>query len=128
MTDIPEERREFVGWLEDQVQRTGSLRTAAKKAGVSHATLSRALQGDPLTLTTLEGISKWTGVDLIRLLRLYGAQLPEDQHVEAALARLLDQRPQLRDVLEMAVETLSDEQLNQVVDFIKFQAQQSAEQ
>lgn len=125
MTDIPEERREFVEWLEDQVQRTGSLRTAAKQAGVSHATLSRALQGDAVTLTTLEGISKWTGVDLIRLLRLYGAQLPEDQHVEAALARLLDQRPQLRDVLEMAVESLSDEQLNQVVDFIEFQAQRA---
>jgi transcriptional regulator with XRE-family HTH domain len=123
MTDIPEERREFVQWLEEQIERTGSMRTAARRAGISHATLSRALQGDPVTLTTLEGISKWTQVDLIRLLRLYGAQLPEDQHIEAALARVLDQNPELRGVLEAAMEVLDEDELTQVIEFIQFQVE-----
>jgi len=126
--DIPEERREFVKWLESQVQQSGGLRASASRAGVSHATLLRGLQGDPLSLTTLEGISKWTGVDLIHLLRLYGAQLPEDRHVEAALARLIDQRPQFRDALEMAMETLSDEQLTEVMHFIEFQVQRAQQE
>ena len=128
MGDIPEERREFVRWLESQVQQSGGLRASASRAGVSHATLLRGLQGDPLSLTTLEGISKWTGVDLIHLLRLYGAQLPEDRHVEAALARLIDQRPQFRDALEMAMETLSDEQLTEVMHFIEFQVQRAQQE
>jgi len=128
MGDIPEERREFVKWLEGQVQQSGGLRASASRAGVSHATLLRGLQGDPLSLTTLEGISKWTGVDLIHLLRLYGAQLPEDRHVEAALARLIDQRPQFRDALEMAMETLSDEQLTEVMHFIEFQVQRAQQE
>jgi transcriptional regulator with XRE-family HTH domain len=128
MGDIPEERREFVKWLESQVQQSGGLRASASRAGVSHATLLRGLQGDPLSLTTLEGISKWTGVDLIHLLRLYGAQLPEDRHVEAALARLIDQRPQFRDALEMAMETLSDEQLTEVMHFIEFQVQRAQQE
>jgi hypothetical protein len=68
------EREEFVNWLDGQVQRAGGLRAAGSKAGVSHATLLRGLQGEPLSLTTLEGISKWTGVSLTRLLRLYGEE------------------------------------------------------
>ncbi len=118
------EREEFVNWLDGQVQRAGGLRAAGSKAGVSHATLLRGLQGEPLSLTTLEGISKWTGVSLTRLLRLYGEELEEDERVEAALARTLDQHPELRETLEVAIDVLDDEALAEVVNFIQFQVEQ----
>ena len=118
------EREEFVNWLDGQVQRAGGLRAAGSKAGVSHATLLRGLQGEPLSLTTLEGISKWTGVSLIRLLRLYGEELGEDERVEAALARTLDQHPELRETLEVAIDVLDDEALAEVINFIQFQVEQ----
>ena len=122
MTDT--EREEFVNWLEEQVQREGGVRTAAAKVGVSHGTLLRGLQGEPLSLTTLEGISRWTGVDLVRLLRLYGAQINEEQRVEAALARVLDQYPQLRKTLEVALDDLDDEALAEIIRYIEFRAQE----
>ena len=118
------EREEFVNWLDGQVQRAGGLRAAGSKAGVSHATLLRGLQGEPLSLTTLEGISKWTGVSLTRLLRLYGEELEEDERVEAALARTLDQHPELRETLEVAIDVLDDEALAEVINFIQFQVEQ----
>ena len=120
-----EQREEFVNWLDGQVQRAGGLRAAASKAGVSHATLLRGLQGEPLSLTTLEGISKWTGVSLIRLLRLYGEELEEDERVEAALARTLDQHPELRETLEMAIDVLDDQALAEVINFIQFKVEQA---
>jgi len=120
-----QQRKEFVNWLESQVQRAGGLRAAASKAGVSHATLLRGLQGEPLSLTTLEGISKWTGVSLIRLLRLYGEELEEDERVEAALARTLDQHPELRETLEMAIDVLDDQALAEVINFIQFKVEQA---
>jgi transcriptional regulator with XRE-family HTH domain len=117
-------RTEFVRWLEERVQAAGGLRAAAQKAGVSHATLLRGLQGEPLSLKTLEGISKWTGVSLVHLLRLYGQELEEDERVEAALARTLDQHPQLRKTLEVAVGVLDDDELAEVINFIKFRVEQ----
>jgi transcriptional regulator with XRE-family HTH domain len=117
-------RTEFVRWLEERIQASGGLRAAAQKAGVSHATLLRGLQGEPLSLKTLEGISRWTGVSLVRLLRLYGEELEGDERVEAALARTLDQRPELRKTLEVAVDVLDDDELAQVINFIKFQVEQ----
>jgi transcriptional regulator with XRE-family HTH domain len=117
-------RTEFVRWLEERIQAFGGLRAAAQKAGVSHATLLRGLQGEPLSLKTLEGISRWTGVGLVHLLRLYGEELEEDARVEAALARTLDQRPELRETLEVAVGVLDDDELAQVINFIKFQVEQ----
>ena len=120
-----EQREEFVNWLDGQVQRAGGLRAAASKAGVSHATLLRGLQGESLSLTTLEGISKWTGVSLIRLLRLYGEELEEDERVEAALARTLDQHPELRETLEMAIDVLDDQALAEVINFIQFKVEQA---
>jgi transcriptional regulator with XRE-family HTH domain len=118
-----QKREEFVNWLDAQVQRAGGLRAAASKAGVSHATLLRGLQGEPLSLTTLEGISRWTGVSLIRLLRLYGEELEEDKRVEAALARTLDQHPELRQTLEEAIDVLDDQALAEVINFIQFQVE-----
>jgi len=119
-----QEREQFVNWLDGQVQRAGGLRTAASQAGVSHATLLRGLQGEPLSLTTLEGISRWTGVSLVHLLRLYGEELDEDERVEAALARTLDQHPELRETLEEAIDVLDDQALAEVINFIKFQVEQ----
>ncbi|GAB4541833.1 MAG: hypothetical protein Kow0063_33100 [Anaerolineae bacterium] len=117
-------RTGFVRWLEERIQTAGGLRAAAQKAGVSHATLLRGLQGEPLSLKTLEGISRWTGVSLVHLLRLYGQELEEDDRVEAALARTLDRRPELRKALEVAVDVLDDDELAQVINFIQFQVEQ----
>ena len=118
------EREEFVKWLEEQVRRAGGARAAASKVGVSHGTILRGLEGEPLSLTTLEGISRWTGVDLVRLLRLYGAQIDDEQRVEAALARVLDEYPQLRETLQAAMQHLDDEAMADIIHYIEFRTQQ----
>jgi len=116
-------REEFVKWLEERVQTAGGLREAGRQANVSHATLLRALQGEALSLRTLEGISNWTGVSLVRLLHLYGSEVPEDERVEAALARVLDEYPQLREILAVSLDVLDDEAIAEVVEYIQFQAE-----
>jgi transcriptional regulator with XRE-family HTH domain len=121
-------RRDFIEWLDEQVQRAGGLRRAAARSGVSHATLLRGLQGDDLSLRTLEGISGWTGVSLVRLLRMYGEDIEDEYRVESALARVLDQRPELRDNLQAAIGALDDEALAQVIQFIRFLASQKRPQ
>ncbi len=120
-----QQREEFVNWLDGQVQRAGGLRAAASKAGVSHATLLRGLQGEPLSLTTLEGISRWTGVSLIQLLRLYGQELDDGERVEATLAHTLDQHPELREALQEAIDVLEDQAWAEVVNFIQFKLEQT---
>jgi len=75
-------------------------------------------------LKTLQGIAKWTGVSLTRLLRLYGEELQEDERVEAPLVRILDQHPELRQALEVALEVLDDDTLAEVTNFIQFQVEQ----
>ena len=84
----------------------------------------RGLQGEALSLRTLEGISKWTGVGLIRLLHLYGEELEPERRVETAIARVLDQYPQLAEALELAVDHLDDESLAEIIRFIQFQIAQ----
>ena len=58
------------------------------------------------------------------MLRLYGEELEEDERVEAALARTLDQHPELRETLEVAIDVLDDEELAEVINFIQFQVEQ----
>ncbi len=121
-------REEFVKWLEERVQATGGLRASAQKAGISHATLLRGLQGEPLSLRTLEGISKWTGVSLVRLLRMYGSEVPDDERLEAAIARVLDEYPQLKETLLESLEVLDDEAVAEVLEYIEFQTQRRRRQ
>ena len=117
-------REQFKQWLQDRVNQAGGIRSAAEKAGLSHATILRGLEGGALSLTSLEGISRWTNVGLVRLLRLYGADIEEDDNrVEASLARVLDEYPQLRSTLEVAMDVLDDEALAEIISFIEFQAQ-----
>jgi hypothetical protein len=119
-------REEFVRWLDEQVQRAGGIRAAAERANVSHATILRGLEGGALSLSTLEGISRWTNVGLVRLLRLYGADIEDsNDRTEAALARVLDEYPQLRRTLDTAIDVLDDQALAEIVSFIEFQAQKS---
>jgi transcriptional regulator with XRE-family HTH domain len=118
------ERAQFVQWLQDRVNQAGGIRAAASKAGVSHATILRGLEGEALSLTSLEGIARWTNVGLVRLLRLYGADIEDDHdRTEAALARVLDEYPQLRQTLDLAIDVLDDEALAEIINFIEFQAQ-----
>ncbi len=121
-------REEFVKWLDERVQATGGLREAARRANVSHATLLRGLQGEPLSLRTLEGISAWTGVSLVRLLHLYGSEVPEDERVEAVIARVLDQYPQLRGILEQSLDVLDDEAVAEIIEYVEFQAERRRRQ
>jgi hypothetical protein len=118
-----EERRRFIEWLEQQVQRSGGLRAAADKAGLTHGTLIRAMQGEAVNLRTLTGISKMSGVDMYHVLELYGVEMGGGRQLEATLARVLSRRPELRDALEKAVQSLDDESLEDVLRFIVFRTQ-----
>ena len=66
---------EFTKWLQKRVEQEGGVRRAAAKSGVAHVTMMRALEGGSISLKTLEGISRWTGLDLVSVVRLYGAEL-----------------------------------------------------
>jgi len=116
-------RPEFTKWLEERVQKEGGLRASADKAGVSHATLLRGLNGETLSLRTLEGISKWTGVSLVRLLNLYSGDLEEEQELEATLSRVLDEYPQLKETLLASLVYLDDEAIAEVLEYLDFQVQ-----
>jgi hypothetical protein len=118
-----QERRRFIEWLEQQVQRSGGVRAAADKAGLTHGTLIRAMQGEPVNLRTLIGISKMGEVDLYHVLELYGLEMGGGRQLEANLARVLSRRPELRDALEKAVELLDDEALEDVIRYIIFRTQ-----
>jgi DNA-binding phage protein len=118
-----EERRSFIEWLEQQVQRSGGVRAAADKAGLTHGTLIRAMQGEPVNLRTLTGISKMSGVDLYHVLELYGVEMGGGRQIEANLARVLSRRPELRGALEKAIESLDDESLEDILRYIIFRTQ-----
>ncbi len=113
----------FAKWIKEQVERTGNLRKAAQKAGVVHGTLIRAMDGEDLNLATLEAIAKWTNVPLSTVLDLYSGTVPMDRSVETELVRLFGQYPELRGVLETAIENLDAEGLREVLRYIEFQAQ-----
>jgi transcriptional regulator with XRE-family HTH domain len=124
--ELPD-RSQWVDWLDYQVRRRGGLRKSAQEIGVSHSTLVRGLQGEPLSLSTLEGISAWSGVDLVRVIRLYGSQLEEDQQVIARVAILMDQYPQLQSTLATSLANLSQEDMLDIIEFIEFRASRSKE-
>jgi hypothetical protein len=118
-----QERHRFIEWLEQQVQRSGGVRAAADKAGLTHGTLIRAMQGEAVNLRTLTGISKMSEVDLYHVLELYGLEIGSGRQLEANLARVLSRRPELRDALEKALESLDDEALEDIVRYIIFRTQ-----
>jgi DNA-binding phage protein len=118
-----QERRRFIEWLEQQVQRSGGVRAAADKAGLTHGTLIRAMQGEPVSLRTLTGISKMSQVDLYHVLELYGLEMGSGRQLEASLTRVLSRRPELRGALEKAVESLDDEALEDIIRYIVFRTQ-----
>jgi len=113
----------FAKWVKEQVDKSGNLRTAARKAGLVHGTLIRAMNGEDLNLRTLEAIANWTGVPLSAVLDMYADTVPLDRTVETELVRLFGEYPELRGVLETAVENLDDEGLREVIRYIEFQAQ-----
>ena len=114
---------EFAKWLKKRVEQEGGVRRAAAKSGVAHVTILRAMEGGSISLKTLEGISRWTGLDLVSVLRLYGAELSgEERQVSDTLARLLDQYPQLESTLAVSLENLDEDDLVEIVKFIEFRA------
>jgi len=120
---MDEPRPEFSAWLRERVDNEGGLRVSAQKAGISHATLLRGLNGEALSLSTLEGISNWTGVSLVRLLNLYSGELDDSKQLEDTLARVLDEYPQLRETLLLALEHLDDEAVAEILEYVEFQVQ-----
>jgi transcriptional regulator with XRE-family HTH domain len=116
-------RPEFTAWLRERVDHEGGLRASAQKANVSHATLLRGLNGEALSLRTLEGISNWTGVSLVRLLNLYSGELEDSKQLEDTLARVLDEHPELKETLLASLQVLDDEAVAEVIEYINFQTQ-----
>ena len=116
-------RPEFTAWLKERVEHEGGLRASADKAGIAHATLLRGLNGETLSLRTLEGISKWTGVSLVRLLNLYSGEVEEDRQLEETLSRVLDEHPELKETLLASLQILDDEAIAEVIEYINFQTQ-----
>ena len=120
---MDEPRPEFTAWLKERVEHEGGLRASADKANISHSTLLRGLNGEVLSLRTLEGISNWTGVSLVRLLNLYSGEAEEGTQLEETLARVLDEHPELKESLLASLEVLDDEAIAEVIEYINFQTQ-----
>ncbi len=113
----------FADWISEQIVKAGNLRKASRDAGVVHGTLIRATAGEDLSLNTLEAIAKWTGVPLSNVLDMYAGTEASGHEVETELVFLLSKYPELRGVLEVAVENLDAEGLRDVMRYIEFQAQ-----
>jgi transcriptional regulator with XRE-family HTH domain len=118
-------RQRFSRWVQDGVEKEGGLRQAAQKSGLVHSTLIRAIQGESMSLSTLEALAKWRNVRLVKVLEMYGEEIPEDRRAEWELGLLLDRRPELRDVLEAAVDVLDEEALESVLEYVRFQVVQA---
>jgi hypothetical protein len=78
-----------------------------------------------MSLSTLEALAKWRNVRLVKVLEMYGEEIPEDRRAEWELGLLLDRRPELREVLEAAVDVLDEEALENVLDYVRFQVAQA---
>jgi hypothetical protein len=50
-----------------------------------------------MSLSTLEALAKWRNVRLVKVLEMYGEEIPEDRRAEWELGLFLDRRPELRD-------------------------------
>ena len=118
----------FSKWIKEQIEKSGNLRKASRDAGVVHGTFIRAMAGEDLSLNTLEAIAKWTGVPLSNVLDIYAGTEATGREVETELVFLFGKYPELRGVLEVAVEHLDDEGLRDVLRYIEFQAQKQREQ
>jgi hypothetical protein len=101
------------------------LRQAAQKSGLVHSTLIRAIQGESMSLSTLEALARWRNVRLVKVLEMYGEEIPEDRRAEWELGLFLDRRPELRDGLEVAIDVLDEEALESVLDYVRFQVAQA---
>ena len=118
----------FSKWIKEQIEKAGNLRKASRDAGLVHGTLIRAMAGEDLSLNTLEAIAKWTGVPLSNVLDIYAGTEAPGREVELELVFLFGKYPELRGVLEVAVENLDAEGLRDVMRYIEFQAQKRREQ
>lgn len=81
---------------EDQL----SIRGAAKKCGISHATLIRAIDGEQLDLSTISKICNWLDVLLSDVVDTEG----KNSTTARKIAMLVDRHPKLRDAFTEALE------------------------
>jgi len=117
-------REKWAEWIRGMVERAGGLRKAARAAGINHATMLNVSRGKDVDLATLELIAKWSGAPLATVLDKYTGAVPRVQMVDFELERLFTQYPDLRKALDIAIEHLDDDDLRDVINFIRFKASQ----
>ncbi len=117
-------REQWTTWIQGMIERTGGLRKAARAAGINHATMLNVSRGKDVDLATLELIAKWAGVPLTTALNKYSGAVPREQMVDLELERLFTQYPDLRKTLDAAIAYLDDDDLRDVINFIRFKASQ----
>jgi len=117
--------------LLEEKQRKGGLsnRAVAREVGVSHSTISRALQGEAMDMPTLEKFSAFLEVPVSTLVDL---NTEGASGLAAKIEALVNQEPELAKVFEEAVDLILEGKMSSsvfrdLVAYASFRMQQASD-
>ena len=86
-----------------------SNRAASREVGVSHSTISRALNGDQLDMATMEKFADFLGVSVSSLLDM---EMSGADGLAAKIDVMVLQKPELAKVFEEAIDLILDDKMD----------------
>ena len=86
-----------------------SNRAVSREIGVSHSTISRALNGDQLDMATLEKFADFLGIPVSSLLDMEGGG---EHGLAAKIDAMVSQEPELAKVFEDAIDLILDDKMD----------------
>jgi len=86
-----------------------SNRATSREVGVSHSTISRALNGDQMDMATMDKFAEFLGIPVSSLLDM---NMEGSVGLSAKIDALISQEPELAKVFEEAIDLILDEKMD----------------
>lgn len=106
--------------LKDELRRRGlSARDAAKRCGISHTSILRALRGENIDLTTVKAISRLLDLEPAEILKL---EMETGDTLSAEIGIILHQEPKLEEAYRMVIERYHKSEIGMevVIDVLRY--------